>query len=61
MAEYRYYRVDKDGHVQGPSKVFEQENDAAAMARAKELVDGYDIEVWQLKRLIGKATGPHSE
>jgi hypothetical protein len=33
---------------------FETDDDAQAMQSAKQYVDGQDVEVWQLARLVGK-------
>jgi hypothetical protein len=53
MAEYRAYPLDAQGHVRNRID-FEAADDAAALKHARQYVDGHDIEVWQLKRLIGK-------
>ena len=49
QAEGRWRR--NDGHFTG---VFDLEcaDDAEAMERAKQLVDGHDVELWQLARKI---------
>lgn len=52
MPDYRIYRVDKDGHVQGPSVIVSCEDDEAAIAEAKQYVDGLAIEVWDLARRV---------
>ena len=52
MNEYRVYLVDKDGHVDGPPDGFTCESDEAAIERAKHLIGGHDIELWQMDRLV---------
>jgi hypothetical protein len=51
MQGYRAYLIGPDGHI------FQRidlvcENDEDAKERAKQLVDGHDIELWQLDRRI---------
>jgi len=51
MPEYRAYIIDHDGHI----KSFEPlvcADDVAAIANAKRLVDGHDVEVWQGARKV---------
>ena len=51
MPDYRAYSVGSDGHF---INAFELEcaDDTEAMERAKQLVDGHDIELWQRARKI---------
>ena len=51
MQEYRVYVIGPDGHVQDRIDL-ECADDDAAIERAKQLVDGRDIELWQLARKI---------
>lgn len=51
MQEYRAYVIGLDGRVQQRIDLL-SEDDEAAKERAKELVDGHDIELWQLDRRI---------
>ncbi len=51
MAEYRAYLIGDDGHFQSV-RVLECPNDAKAIAQAKKLLDGADIELWQLERMV---------
>ena len=51
MKEYRAYIMGPDGHVQ--SRVDLRCNDKdEAVGLAKQLVDGHDVELWQLDRQI---------
>jgi hypothetical protein len=52
MPEYRFYSMDKDGHIAGPPAAHELPNDAAAMTEAKQLVNGSAVEVWQGARIV---------
>ena len=49
MTDYRIYRLDKEGHVQGPPVIVSCEDDETAVAKAKQYVDG---EVWDLARRV---------
>ena len=53
MQVYRAYRLDKAGHIVGPPMVISCDDDGEAIEDAKQLVDDiYNIEVWQLARLV---------
>ncbi len=51
MAEYRAYILTPDGHITKAINLF-CPNDDAAKERAKQLVDGHDVELWQLGRKV---------
>jgi hypothetical protein len=58
VAGYRLYGLD------GVSKVssglwFEADDDDAAVAAAKETMDGHDCELWAGKRLVARLPGEH--
>ena len=51
MQEYRAFIMGPDGHVQG--RVDLRCNDESeAIGLARQLVDGHDVELWQLDRKI---------
>jgi hypothetical protein len=50
-AGYHAFVVGPDGHVQMKYDLY-CETEAEAIERAKQLVDGHDIELWQLDRKI---------
>jgi hypothetical protein len=54
MAAYRVYFVDREGHISRPPKVIECANDQEAAEKARQFVDGQDIEVWDHDRIIVK-------
>ena len=51
MREYQAYVVGADGHIMQRIDLTCADDDAAR-ERAKSLVDGYAIELWQLDRKI---------
>ncbi len=51
MPEYRIYVVGPDGHFVN-FKPLVCARDDEALAEAKQLVDGYDIELWSGPRFI---------
>ena len=51
MQEYRAYIVGNDGHFLRAVDIF-CEDDHTAKEKAKQLVDGHDVELWQLDRKI---------
>jgi len=60
MAEYKVYRIKSD-HVAEPPVVFEAATEAIAIARAKQLVDGCDVELWQDLRFVIGLKGSDSK
>ena len=53
MSDYRAFVLDADGHVR-QRQDFEAEDDVQAVQIAQRYVDGHDVEVWQLGRMVGK-------
>ena len=51
MQEYRAYVMGPDGHVQSRADI-RCDDEAEAIRLAKQLVDGRDIELWQLDRHV---------
>ncbi|MGY4311090.1 hypothetical protein [Bradyrhizobium sp. JR3.5] len=49
--EYRAYTVGPDGHITA-SRAFKCADDSEAVVWAKQLIDGYDIELWSGKRFV---------
>ena len=49
--EYRAYIIDSDGHFHR-SVCLDCLDDAEAVERAKHLLDGHDVELWQLDRKV---------
>jgi hypothetical protein len=53
MPDYRAYLIGTDGHF-FKSVVLDADDDAEAIAAARQLVDGHDVELWQRDRKIAK-------
>ena len=53
MPVYRAYLIEQDNRVHSYKPV-DAESDQAALEAAKELVDGHDVEVWSLDRMVGR-------
>lgn len=51
MPEYRAYEVGLEGHFIG-SEPLVCADDAEATERARQMVDGHDIELWNAGRLV---------
>ncbi len=47
MSRYRAYHVDEHGHFHGVPHIFSAETDEDAIPQAKQVVDGYDVELWE--------------
>jgi hypothetical protein len=57
MQDYRVYAIGPDGHILKRIDLF-CANDDTAKERAKQLLDGNDIELWQLGRQIAEFKVP---
>jgi hypothetical protein len=55
MNEYRAYLMEPDGHIKRRVDLV-CDHEEAAKERAKQLVDGHDVELWQLDRKIATFT-----
>jgi hypothetical protein len=53
MPEYRAYLIGSDGHITD-FKNLVCSDDASAIKQAEALVDGHDVELWQLDRHVAK-------
>jgi hypothetical protein len=51
MPDYRAYIIGFDGHFNGFTPLI-CTDDAVAIEQAQMLVDGHDVELWQLDRLV---------
>ena len=52
MPDYRIYIVGHDGHFQSSIALPNCPNDDAAIAAAKQLIDGHDVQLWHLDRKV---------
>ena len=57
MEGYRAYILGDDGHVLDRVDL-NCDNDAEATRLARQLLDGHDVELWQLGRFVRKFTAP---
>ncbi|MET0220964.1 MAG: hypothetical protein ABW213_09930 [Tardiphaga sp.] len=51
MPDYRAYIVGSDGHFKASEPIIADDDDHAVKI-AQQLVDGHDIELWQLDRKV---------
>ena len=51
MADYRAYFIGEEGHFIGFEPLVCRD-DGEAIARARRLVDGHDVEVWSAERFV---------
>lgn len=52
LPDYRIYVVGHDGHFQASKALPDCPDDGAAIAAAKPLIDGHDLELWHLDRKV---------
>ena len=52
MPDYRIYELDEYGHVVVPPKIVTCRDDNGATEHAKAVLDGGNVEVWDLDRLV---------
>ena len=52
MQEYRIYKLGADGKIWSPPEIIKCMDDRAAIAHAKQLLNGTAVEVWQTARRI---------
>ncbi|QOG23487.1 MULTISPECIES: hypothetical protein [Bradyrhizobium] len=52
--DYRAYILDDDGRITGVVHELDCANDEEAKEKAAQLLDGHDLDVWQLERHVGR-------
>lgn len=52
MPEYRIYSINADGHVASPPEIVECESDGEAADKARLLLDGKHLEIWDGTRRV---------
>lgn len=52
MPEYHFYAINKTGHIDVPPTQYDLPNDDAANEKAKQILDGHDIEIWLGARIV---------
>jgi hypothetical protein len=53
MSEYRAFLLDKNDRIVRRHD-FEADGHSAALAHARQYVDGHDVEVWQRSHIVGR-------
>ena len=51
---YRIYTIGSDGKFAGVPKLIECSDDEEAVAKAMQVVDGHDVEIWEAMRLVAR-------
>jgi hypothetical protein len=54
MRLYRIFLLGQDGHIKQPPEIVECPDDQTAIERAKQLLDGKVIEIWEGSRLVAR-------
>ena len=52
MPYYRVYTIGPDGRFIGAAELEDCDNDEAAIERARQLLDGHDLDIWQRDRFV---------
>jgi len=52
MPYYRIYSITKDGHIRAVPEIVLCDDDRGAIDRAKAVLDGLELEVWQGRRRV---------
>jgi hypothetical protein len=50
----RLYTISKADHITRPPSIIDCNNDHDALERVKQLIDGYDIELWDGARFVAR-------
>jgi hypothetical protein len=54
MADYRVYAIDEKDHIVDAPNVVTCDSDREAIERARTLVNGRDVELWDGRRRVGR-------
>ncbi len=52
MSTYRVYFIDDGTHISRPPIVLECDTDQEAVEKARQYIDGRDIELWSAGRMV---------
>lgn len=52
MPAYRTYLIDQNNSISGPAEIVECADDFDAIEKAKQLLDGHDVELWEGDRRV---------
>lgn len=61
MPTYRFFKLSIDGHIFGPPDIRACLDDAEAVETAKQTIDGYDVEIWDLNRRVAHIKSPEKD
>jgi hypothetical protein len=61
MPDYRVYPVDKSNHIVAAPHVVTCDSDEEAIEKARPLVNGHDVELWDGARQVGRIKSNDSE
>jgi hypothetical protein len=56
---YRLYRLRDADQIAGSPVVIECDSDAEVIAKAKAMLDGLDIEIWDGPRVVARLPAAH--
>ena len=59
MPAYLIYFVDADGHIYQPPQPLKCADDQEAIEKARQYIDGKDIQVWEKNRLVARFPHQH--
>lgn len=54
MPAYHVYFFDADGHIYQPPEIIKCADDQEVIEKARQYVNGKDIQVWEKDRLVAK-------
>ena len=57
MREYRIFTIGSDGHFAGVPKIVKFANDDEAIEKTMPMLNGAEIEIWNLERRIVRLPG----
>jgi hypothetical protein len=61
MANYRAFLIGEDGHFRAVHLLEGCVTDEQAIAAARQYLDGYGVEVWNLEQLIARLLPPEAD
>jgi hypothetical protein len=63
VPDYRLYKLSNADRIVGPPTTITRDSDAQVIAKAKAMLDGLDIEVWDGPRVVVRlpAASRHSK
>jgi hypothetical protein len=59
MPDYRLYKLGDDDRFAGAATIIKCDSDAEVIAKAKAMLDGLDIEIWDGPRVVARFPAAH--